>query len=89
VARLLKQTNPNSEIVIYPGVGHGFFSADASVVMYGVSRYWDPDDELACNWADPELGIEWPAATALVSDRDRDAQPLQALLAQLEPSQPL
>src|SRR5258708_6756564 len=23
---LLKQTNPNSEIVIYPGVGHGFFA---------------------------------------------------------------
>lgn len=23
---LLKQTNPSSEIVIYPGVGHGFFA---------------------------------------------------------------
>ena len=23
---LLKQTNPNSEIVIYPGIGHGFFA---------------------------------------------------------------
>jgi carboxymethylenebutenolidase len=23
---MLKQTNPNSEIVIYPGVGHGFFA---------------------------------------------------------------
>ena len=23
---LLKQTNPNSEVVIYPNVGHGFFA---------------------------------------------------------------
>jgi dTDP-4-dehydrorhamnose 3,5-epimerase len=59
-------------IVIPPGVGHGFFSAEASVVMYGVSKYWDPDDELGVRWDDPELGIPWPpeAANALVSGRD-------------------
>ncbi len=39
---LLKQTNPNSEVVIYPGVGHGFFAdyrpsynAEAALVMLG------------------------------------------------------
>ena len=59
-------------IVIPPGVGHGFFSAEASVVMYGVSKYWDPDDELGVRWDDPALGIPWPpeASGALVSGRD-------------------
>ena len=59
-------------IVIAPGVGHGFFSAGASVVMYGVSEYWDPDDELGVRWDDPALGIPWPpeADGALVSGRD-------------------
>lgn len=59
-------------IVIPPGVGHGFFSAEASVVMYGVSKYWDPDDELGVRWDDPALGIPWPSETAdaLVSGRD-------------------
>lgn len=59
-------------IVIPPGVGHGFFSAEASVVMYGVSKYWNPDDELGVRWDDPALGIPWPAAAAgaLVSGRD-------------------
>jgi len=59
-------------VVIAPGVGHGFFSAEASVVMYGVSKYWDPDDELGVRWDDAALGIPWPpeAAHALVSGRD-------------------
>ena len=59
-------------IVIPPGVGHGFFSAEASVVMYGVSKYWDPDDELGVRWDDPALDIPWPpeASGALVSGRD-------------------
>jgi dTDP-4-dehydrorhamnose 3,5-epimerase len=59
-------------MVIAPGVGHGFFSPEASVVMYGVSEYWDPDDELGVRWDDAALGIPWPpeAAHALVSGRD-------------------
>ena len=76
-------------LVIPRGVAHGFYFHEPSLHVYAVSEYWVPADELACNWADPALGIDWPAATALVSDRDRDAQPLEALLAELEPSQPL
>ena len=40
--------------------------------MYGVSKYWDPDDELGVRWDDPALGILWPpeASGALVSGRD-------------------
>jgi dTDP-4-dehydrorhamnose 3,5-epimerase len=65
-------------IVIPAGVGHGFFSARESVVMYGVSAYWDPDDELGVRWDDPELGIPWPPGTnaALCSSRDASFPPL-------------
>jgi dTDP-4-dehydrorhamnose 3,5-epimerase len=76
-------------LTIPHGVAHGFYFHEPSLHVYAVSDYWDANDELACNWTDPALGIEWPSATALVSDRDRGAQPLEALLAQLEPSQPL
>ena len=76
-------------LVIPRGVAHGFYFHEPSLHVYAVSEYWDADDELACHWADPELSIAWPSATAFVSDRDRDAQPLSALLAELEPSQPL
>jgi dTDP-4-dehydrorhamnose 3,5-epimerase len=70
---LLDAAEPRA-IVIAAGVGHGFFSAGASVVMYGVSRYWDPDDEHGVRWDDPALGIPWPpeAENALVSGRDSE-----------------
>ena len=68
---MLNAAEPRA-IVIPPGVGHGFFSGEASVVMYGVSKYWDPDDELGVRWDDPALGIPWPpeASGAMVSGRD-------------------
>jgi dTDP-4-dehydrorhamnose 3,5-epimerase len=76
-------------LVIPRGVAHGFYFHEPSLHVYAVSEYWDPGDELACHWADPGLGIPWPSPTARVSNRDRDAQPLAALLAQLAPWQPL
>lgn len=71
------------------GVAHGFYFHEPSLHVYAVSEYWHQADELGCDWADPELGIPWPASTARVSDRDRAAQPLRALLSELAPSQPL
>jgi dTDP-4-dehydrorhamnose 3,5-epimerase len=76
-------------LVIPHGVAHGFYFHEPSLHVYAVTEYWDPADELSCHWADPELGIPWPARTALVSERDAQSQSLQELLAQLEPSQPI
>jgi dTDP-4-dehydrorhamnose 3,5-epimerase len=60
-------------LFIPAGVGHGFYSFGESVLMYGVSAYWDPADELGVRWDDSALGIPWPtdaAGSAIVSDRD-------------------
>ena len=57
--------------------------------VYAVSHYWDPEDELACHWADPELELTWPLTPTLVSPRDEAAKPLSALVDRLEPWQPL
>lgn len=64
---------------IPPGVAHGFYFADKTRYVYGVTDYWNPSDELGCRWNDPQLGIEWPAADPLLSERDREAPSLQAL----------
>lgn len=76
-------------LVIPHGVAHGFYFREPSLHVYAVSEYWDPEDELGCHWADPELEIPWPFPTAQVSDRDAASPSLQALLHRLEPSQPL
>ena len=67
-------------VTIPPGVGHGFYSEGESAVLYAVTRYWEPSDEFGVQWDDPELGIRWPAgaATATVSERDREMPALSA-----------
>jgi dTDP-4-dehydrorhamnose 3,5-epimerase len=65
--------NEPSGLLIPPGVGHGFYAREESVLMYGVSAYWDPADELGVRWDDPTLGIPWPldsGGLAIVSERD-------------------
>ncbi len=71
----------SSGLVIPPGVGHGFLSADPAVHLYGTDEYWDPADELGCRWDDPALALHWPAiAPPKLSERDSAA----GTLAQLE-----
>jgi len=78
-----------SALLIPPGVAHGFLFHEPTITVYAVSRYWDTGDELACHWADPGLGIDWPFAPSSVSARDADAGTLNELLAQLAPLQPI
>lgn len=76
-------------LVIPHGVAHGFYFHEPSLHVYAVTEYWDPSDELACRWDDPDLEIPWPVESARVSKRDAANQPLRALLDELEPSQPI
>jgi dTDP-4-dehydrorhamnose 3,5-epimerase len=72
-----------SALRIPTGVLHGFYSHDASLFIYGVDRYFDPSDELACHWADPQLKIPWPCRDPLLNERDRAAGSLADVEAKL------
>ena len=76
-------------LTIPPGVAHGFLFHEPVLHVYAVSEYWDTDDELACHWSDPGLGIEWPMAPSAVSPRDATAGSLSEMLARLAPFQPI
>jgi dTDP-4-dehydrorhamnose 3,5-epimerase len=58
-------------LFVPPGVAHGFFAETDYTMVYLVAAYFDPSDELGVAWDDPELGIVWPAADPILSDRDR------------------
>ncbi|MGZ5372634.1 MAG: dTDP-4-dehydrorhamnose 3,5-epimerase family protein [Aeromicrobium sp.] len=58
-------------LFIPPGVAHGFLAETDLVLAYLVDRYFDGTDESAVAWNDPALGIDWPAAEPILSDRDR------------------
>jgi dTDP-4-dehydrorhamnose 3,5-epimerase len=72
------------QLFIPAGFGHGFcLLSDEADVIYRLSSYYDPELETGVAWDDPEIGIEWPIADPVLSDRDRNAPPLVAIAASL------
>src|SRR4051812_18140828 len=77
------------EAVIVPrGGAHGFYFPEPPIFMVGVTCAYDPDDDLVIDYADPELGISWPAPPTCLSERDTDAPSLAQVLRTLDQYQP-
>ena len=70
-------------VVIPPGVAHGFYFEVPSIHLYAVDHYWDHDDELGCQWDDPDLGLDWPVSDPTLSERDSELPSLAVLKSQL------
>ena len=66
-------TAANRRMLYVPaGVAHGFQSLeDGSEVFYQMSEYYDAEAARGLAWDDPVLGIEWPIANPILSERDR------------------
>jgi dTDP-4-dehydrorhamnose 3,5-epimerase len=59
------------QVYIPAGCAHGFCVLSQSAhVFYKCSDFYDPDDEGGILWSDPALGIDWPLAHPIVSDKD-------------------
>jgi dTDP-4-dehydrorhamnose 3,5-epimerase len=76
-------------VVIPAGVAHGIHASSDGLVLVGVTEAYDGRDEYQCAWDDPGLGIDWPEQPRLLSERDRSAGSLAALIEAIEPLQPL
>ena len=67
-------------LYIPPGVAHGFYAETDITLLYLVDRYFTGRDEYGVAWDDPGVGIEWPTAEPVLSERDRDNPPLSEAL---------
>jgi dTDP-4-dehydrorhamnose 3,5-epimerase len=57
-----------------PGFAHGFVVlSDTADFEYKCTDYYDPADEGAIRWDDPDLAIDWPINQPLISDKDANA----------------
>lgn len=64
-------------VYLSEGLGHGFCAlTDDATLSYLCSTTYDPTVERAVHPLDPELAIDWPAGTPLLSDRDAAAPSL-------------
>lgn len=57
---------------IPPGFAHGYaVLGDGADVLYKVTAEYAPTLDRGVRWDDPTLGIRWPVADPVLSDRDR------------------
>lgn len=68
-------------IWIPPGFAHGYVAlSDVADVLYKVTAEYAAHFDRGIRWNDPAIGIEWPIANPVVSEKDRS----QPMLAQAE-----
>lgn len=71
-------------LTVPPGVLHGIYTPQSSVLLNGLSREYDPEDDLAVCFDDPAIALDWDVTEPLLSDRDRHAPTIATLREQLE-----
>jgi len=83
VARVLNGTEL-LQLWVPPGFAHGFLTlSEEAHVEYKCTGFYDPEDDLAIAWDDPELAIPWPTREPLLSERDQRAPRLSDVLGRL------
>jgi dTDP-4-dehydrorhamnose 3,5-epimerase len=66
-----------NQIWVPEGFAHGIcVLSEAARIHYKCTDFYDPTDELRLQWNDPTIGIEWPAADPVLSDKDKNGLPL-------------
>lgn len=72
------------QLFVPVGFAHGFcVLSEVADVTYLVSSVYDPETEAGIRWNDPEVGVEWPVAEPLLSQRDIEAPALSEVAAEL------
>ena len=70
------------QLYVPAGFAHGFcVLSDEAEVLYKASHLYSPAHERGMLWNDPAVGVPWPVAEPLLSERDRRAGTLADYLA--------
>lgn len=76
VSTILSADN-HEQMWIPPGFAHGFLVlSERAEFLYKTTDFYAPEYERTLLWNDPDLGIEWPLASApILSDKDQNGRP--------------
>lgn len=68
----IELSEANKKLIYIPrGFAHGFCTlTDESEVLYKVDNVYNREHEGGLLWSDPDLGIEWPVQTPVLSEKD-------------------
>ena len=60
------------QLYVPVGFAHGFQTLeDNTEVNYLISNFYQPDASTGLRYDDPVLGIDWPLAVSVISERDQ------------------
>ena len=66
------------QLYVPEGFAHGFVvTSDTAEVIYKCTSLYAPDQEGSIQWNDPDIGIDWPLDSPLLSQKDSNAQRLK------------
>lgn len=79
-ALTLDDANPQ-QLWVPPGYAHGFLVlSEQALVEYKCTAYYAPQHEACLRWNDPNLGIDWPNTSPVLSEKDRNGKTLKELV---------
>lgn len=73
VAEILSAEN-RRRLYVPPGFAHGFcVTSETAEVIYKTTAEYAPDADRGFAWDDPSVGVTWPIAEPIVSEKDAKA----------------
>lgn len=73
------------QLYLPPWCAHGFYvTSDIAQLIYKVTDEYSPSHEGGIAWDDPDLSIDWPTSSPMLSDRDQAWPGLEAALSQFQ-----
>lgn len=61
----------NNQLYVPPGFAHGFcVISEYADFHYKCTDFYDPKDEGGIIWNDPDIAIDWPVTSPLLSEKD-------------------
>ncbi len=70
VGVILSEANKR-QVLVPKGFAHGFCTLVPNTsVFYKVDQYYAPEHDRGILWDDPDIGIDWPVSTPIVSAKD-------------------
>lgn len=68
------------QLYVPEGFAHGFcVTSETAEVIYKCTSLYAPDEEGSLLWNDPEIGIEWPIDSPILSPKDEVGTPFSEL----------